>query len=328
MPASSDRRKRSHPKRMDDMTPRPSSPSATASSGSQASSSTSGDTGDETPAPWVDVASPDNATGDQGLFGHRNGHNAARKTSIVASSEKATNAATSSPTSATTTASTASASACSTSSNGAQANQSLNGPRAMDESPDGIFINAVAYALTSKQVYADTAISFLRTLFIDKPIHPSATYAGVPPNSANGTGTIEGLMDFRGLVKISNALSILRQTGKMDGEVDEGVKDWSGRFLSWLEESDRGRNASETKGHLATIYHAQRVSLHLIMRHEGSAKAVLEQFFKSVWVDQVDQDGRQKYEDGPGAFESACLNLQGVMVSVSPITMCERSLMV
>lgn len=124
-------------------------------------------------------------------------------------------------------------------------------------------------------------------------------------------------MDFRGLVKVSNAMSILRQAGKMDARVESGVKDWSAKFLDWLSKSSTGRNASQADGHLATFYYAQVVGLNLIVGDERAAKQTLEEFFTETWKDQVDRDGKQKYENGTDSFEAGCLNLQGVIVSLA-----------
>lgn len=52
--------------------------------------------------------------------------------------------------------------------------QPLPGPIAMDQGPDGALYNAVAYALTLSASYAEKASAFLKTLFIDEPVYPSA----------------------------------------------------------------------------------------------------------------------------------------------------------
>jgi hypothetical protein len=118
-------------------------------------------------------------------------------------------------------------------------------------SSQAIFLNALAYGLTSTQSYADNTISFIKTLFLDHTtaINPNANYAQVirgPPG--NQTGTFTGILDFRGLVNVVNAVLVLRETGSQGwAGYDEGMREWAGKYLGWLQGSDQGKQASDAK---------------------------------------------------------------------------------
>jgi hypothetical protein len=115
------------------------------------------------------------------------------------------------------------------------------------------FYNAIAYSITRSQTYSDNVLSSIRTMFIDPEtaIKPNARYAqvvrGLPGDQEGG---YEGVLDFRGLVGVANAVMVMRGLEvEVEGwkNVDERLKWWVGEYLGWLQSSVQGKNASEAK---------------------------------------------------------------------------------
>ena len=306
-------RRRTHPKRLDDAGPADPESSPTASSQSR----------DEA---WndVDVPEPDAA------WGQVKPHNIAKKpSSTLPPSTKDGPTSTTSASIMTTTTVTSAEQSCKSSPSSSPAaacpyvpresvnpdTQSLPGPIALDQGPDGALYNAVAYALTQSASYADNASAFLKTLFIDEPVYPSARFAGLVRGSRGRNDTAAGLLDFRGLVKVANALQILRQSQMVKANVDEGIQGWAREYLAWVESSEQGQNASTATDHLSTLYFAQLAALHLIQEDAAGAKELLNVYFSDPFMDQIDESGKQGVEAGINAAE--LLGLEGMMVSVS-----------
>ena len=80
----------------------------------------------------------------------------------------------------------------------------------------------------------------------DTGINPSAAYAQVirgPPG--NQQGGYEGVLDFRSLVRVVNAVQVMRAMNSPEwtSDVEEGLKEWATQYLDWLQNSTQGQKA-------------------------------------------------------------------------------------
>ena len=283
---------RSHPKRLDDPT----------------STSITNDPG-PTSAPIDNSGDDWGWTDSDIIFEPKGGRNDAKKMSSAVIAPSTYDPATSTSTfGSTPTSSPNNGSSCFR--DGRDDNAALFGPRALDRSPQGVLDNVLSYTLTNETKYLKTATSFLETFFVSLPIQPSAIYAGTRRDTNNGT--MEGLLDFRGLVKIANSLLVLRETSHMDEKLDQAIKDWSRSFLTWMEDSEQGKNASLAMDHGGTMYHMELASLALMTGNGDRARDILDHYFERMFPEQLDRDGKMVGEDG---YLDSILGLEGMMVS-------------
>ena len=126
--------------------------------------------------------------------------------------------------------------------------RTLPGNNAFSHATQATMLNALAYIITGSSHYSTNAVAYIRTLLLDfeTGINPSAAYAQVirgPPFDQQGG--FEGVLDFRALVKVVNAVQLLRatSTSDWDAEVEQGLNDWATKYLAWLQGSQQGAKA-------------------------------------------------------------------------------------
>ena len=109
-----------------------------------------------------------------------------------------------------------------------------------------VLYKTIAFALTKEDSYARTATSYLSTWFIDSKtaMNPHARYAQFV-RGPNASYSYIGVLDLRGLVKVVNAVQILRhvEASLYTVEMDKRMVDWGTDYLGWLTTSDQGTRA-------------------------------------------------------------------------------------
>jgi hypothetical protein len=123
---------------------------------------------------------------------------------------------------------------------------------ALYNTADGSLLNSIAYILTNASEHATSATSLLKHFFLDpeNAINPNVKYGQVvrgPPGRQEGSYT--GILDFRSMVKVVNSILVLKnaQSAAWTEELESGMKEWATKYLSWLESSEQGHKAAESK---------------------------------------------------------------------------------
>jgi hypothetical protein len=134
--------------------------------------------------------------------------------------------------------------------------RTLHGPAAINDASQSIHLNAIAYAQTTAAVYCKNIASFIQTFFLDSStgMHPNMNFGQVirGPGRSGQEGTFTGILDLRGIIKIVNAILILRAS---DGscrywttDIDQAMGNWTTKYVDWLTTSDLGKStASKAK---------------------------------------------------------------------------------
>ncbi|ORY29370.1 alginate lyase-domain-containing protein [Naematelia encephala] len=189
---------------------------------------------------------------------------------------------------------------------------------ALSTSTDATLLNALAFAFTGSQSYAANAITYIRTMFIQEEtaINPNGMYGQFirgPPG--NQTGSYESIFDFRSLVKVVNAIQILK-AGNMSEEVEDGMRAWAAKYRSWLEENEIFWRADEVSSHYSTSIYGQRAALYILDGDESSAASVLEQYFAGPFQSQITSTGEQPYEGSQAnPFHARCTNIEAMILN-------------
>lgn len=101
--------------------------------------------------------------------------------------------------------------------------------------------NAIAYALTGDDAYSAVASSQLDTFFGNHRtgMNPNLKYGQTIRGPGKHEGSFMAILDLRGLVKVVNAVEILRQTGapQWTYELDSRLVDWATAYIEWMRTS-------------------------------------------------------------------------------------------
>jgi len=109
--------------------------------------------------------------------------------------------------------------------------------------------NALASVLDNNQDSANNAAKFIDNFFLN-------SNTGMLPNLAWGQtvrgpdqhGSYMGVLDFRVMVKVANAIQILRMSRSQYWTSDRDSKmiKWSNSYIQWLDNSDLGNRAKKS----------------------------------------------------------------------------------
>ncbi len=161
---------------------------------------------------------------------------------------------------------------------------------------DAVTTLSLAYYFSRSQNYALRAAELVRHWFInsDTAMNPNLNYAqGIPGRrTTRGTGIIEAyplpfFLDVFGLLADSGAWSAADQ---------QALVGWLENFLTWLQESDNGREEAKSKNNHGTHYDLLVAYLALYLDHPRLAQNVLTKMMKERIPEQIEPDGRQPLE--------------------------------
>ena len=77
--------------------------------------------------------------------------------------------------------------------------------------------NSIAYALNGSSIYAKTASEQLYTMFghPELSVYPRLDYAQIVRGKGKTTGSFMGVLDFRSMVKVANAVQVKYQSSSV-----------------------------------------------------------------------------------------------------------------
>lgn len=123
----------------------------------------------------------------------------------------------------------------------------LNGVNAIADASQSIIYNAIASVLTGTASYAQSAAHAIDVFFLDAQsgMHPSISYGQLIRGPQKQTGQYLGVLDFRGMVKVVNAVLIL-QGGKASAwtvSLNAKMEAWAAKYVNWLQTSAIGKKS-------------------------------------------------------------------------------------
>jgi hypothetical protein len=112
-----------------------------------------------------------------------------------------------------------------------------------------VLYNALSYAFKGSPAYSRNVVTFLRTFFLDPKsgMNPNMNYGQLVrgPGKAGQSGTFTGILDLRGVVKVVNAVLVLRALKAQEWMVIDGrMREWMEKYMGWLENSSLGQNTA------------------------------------------------------------------------------------
>ncbi|PFH54616.1 hypothetical protein AMATHDRAFT_134954 [Amanita thiersii Skay4041] len=205
--------------------------------------------------------------------------------------------------------------------------RTLNGPMAINSVSQAVVQNAIAYVLTQSTTYSQNIARFIDTFFLDLAtrMNPSIDFGQIVrgPGQKGRSGTFTGILDLSGMVKIVNGIMILRGLGTADWSSarDDSMSHWISQYIAWLKDSSIGRiTASRPKydntSNHGTFYVAQEAAVQLFTGNRDGAASTLENFFGSIFRDQIAASGEQPFEAvRTRPFHYRCFNLEALIIN-------------
>ena len=149
---------------------------------------------------------------------------------------------------------------------------------------------ALAYFFSDDVRYATHAAKLLRVWFLDSAtkMNPNLNFAQAIKGKNDGRGI--GIIDSRDLMKIADAIGLLKGSASWSKADDDGMQLWFSQYLEWMLTSKNGIEEMNAKNNHGVWYDAQVLSYALFTNHAELAKTIVARVQNRLEM-QMDSDG-------------------------------------
>ncbi|KAH7090029.1 chondroitin AC/alginate lyase [Auriculariales sp. MPI-PUGE-AT-0066] len=148
---------------------------------------------------------------------------------------------------------------------------------------DAVFYTSIAWAITDDDKYANRAIEYIRTWFLNEEtyMNPNLVYSQV----------IRGPPDphWDSTVPRDQICGWTQQD-------DDGMVDWSKKFIQWMETHHFGKEEMTTPNNHGSYSFNTMSAFQLIAKQPDEAKRYLQMYFEGIYQNQIDEKGEQPFE--------------------------------
>ncbi len=161
---------------------------------------------------------------------------------------------------------------------------------------EAVDVLTTAFYITKDKRYADKATELMRVWFLDDQtkMNPNMQHAQYIPGINTGRGI--GLIETRGLFKITDAVTLLRLSGKLNDEFYAKIFDWFDKYFEWITKHQYGIDESNEKNNHGTWYDVQKCAIALFLGKTEIAKECIEASKTKRIASQIEADGKQPLE--------------------------------
>jgi hypothetical protein len=164
-----------------------------------------------------------------------------------------------------------------------------------DRLMDAVATLGLAFQLTGKPAYAEHAARLVRVWFLDPATRmtPHLRYGQGIPGVNEGRGI--GIIETRRLPKMLDGVLLIAGSGQWRPDEEAALQAWMRSYLTWLLESQHGKEESKNGNNHETWYDVQAAGLALYTGQGALARRVLEGSRDRI-ARQIQPDGRQPRE--------------------------------
>ncbi|KAL4268134.1 dermatan-sulfate isomerase family protein [Pleurotus pulmonarius] len=173
----------------------------------------------------------------------------------------------------------------------------LKGPPSIQSVSQATLFNALASqfssSASSSSSYIQNVNNFINVFFLDPKtaMNPNVNFGQMVrgPGDQGQKGTFTGILDIRGIVKIVNALLILRTGVRKGSDISQGEDDMQavdGAMRGWV---------SQPNNH-GSFFTAQLAATQIFLGDKTGANQTLTSFFDGSFLDQIASSGEQPME--------------------------------
>lgn len=168
----------------------------------------------------------------------------------------------------------------------------------LGETAERVTYLSLAYYFTDDERYAQKAVSFLRTWFMDEDtrMNPNLEYAQMIPGHNGGKGRCYGILDTYSFVEMLDAVALLEASEAFTDEDSRALKRWFGELLEWILASPQGQEEAAAANNHGTAYDAQVIAFAMYAGREDIARSIIGEFPSRRTFTQIAPDGSQPHE--------------------------------
>ena len=148
-----------------------------------------------------------------------------------------------------------------------------------------------AWKITHENRYAEHAVTHLRAWFLDPNtwMNPNLEHAQAVHGRSNGRGT--GIIDTLHLVEVVKAAAFLEQSNQLTDWEAGGLRKWFTEYLSWMIDSENGRQERDAKNNHGTCWVAQVAEFATFVRDNDATGFCRKRFKETLIPEQIAVDG-------------------------------------
>ena len=177
---------------------------------------------------------------------------------------------------------------------------------------DNVEVLALGWSRLHREDCARRAADWLRAWFVTSTtrIKPAFGYAQIRLGRDQNRGSASGLIDTRGLVRLVDAMQLLRGAPGVTTDEEAAVKAWFADYLQWLTTSPNGRKEHEAKNNHGSWYLVQVIAITRFLDRDDEARTYAREDFARIdW--QINPDGQQPLETArPDGLSYSAFNLE------------------
>ncbi|KLO16850.1 chondroitin AC/alginate lyase, partial [Schizopora paradoxa] len=200
----------------------------------------------------------------------------------------------------------------------------LNGVNAVADVTQSVLYNALAAILVptsaNAKTYAKNAATFIQIFFLDPKagVYPELQYGQLIRGPGKEVGQYLGILDFRGMVKVANAIQLMRNAKIPDWTttLDSQMVAWSNKYVQWLTTSDLGKQAGSAPNNHGSFYANQVAAINILVGDADGARTALQTYFQNQFKDQIAASGEQPFEAvRTRPYHYRCFNLEAMITN-------------
>ncbi|MGB3799103.1 MAG: alginate lyase family protein [Lewinella sp.] len=162
--------------------------------------------------------------------------------------------------------------------------------RAMVDLSKAVAALVAAYVETGEERYAEHAMRFLRTWFVDPEtsMTPHLLYAQAIKGRVTGRGI--GIIDTIHLIEVAKAVGVLREMGYLEGDDRSAVVGWFEDYLNWMASHPYGHDERDHGNNHSTWYAAQVAAFANLTGNDAQLDST-RMLFKRMLDEQMNEEG-------------------------------------
>jgi hypothetical protein len=171
-----------------------------------------------------------------------------------------------------------------------------------------------AFYFTGNEKYAKHAVYLINVWFLapKTKMNPNLNFAQRIPGRTEGRGI--GIIDTRSLAELPDILIMLSKSEHWNETIGMGMKDWLAKYVSWLINSEHGKDEAVHGNNHTTWYFAQTIPLALYLGQNGRADSLAKAGLPLIFDEMIEKDGSQPKElSRTRSWDYSSMNLFGIM---------------
>ncbi|KDN41150.1 chondroitin AC/alginate lyase [Tilletiaria anomala UBC 951] len=196
----------------------------------------------------------------------------------------------------------------------------LNNTKDVVSMAQSVLWNGVAFGLTNDTSYSQRATSLIYNWFLNPQtaVNPNLNYGQVIRGPGQQLGDFTGILDWRMILKVVNAIVIMRAKSAQawNAVIASSMNQWASNYLDWLAKSSQGKGVAKASNNHATFFYNQLIALYILVGDIQSAQQAANAYFTGAFMSQIDEDGEQPYEaTRTRPFHYRCFNVEGMIAN-------------